>query len=401
VVKSPSWDLALGVLRQMKVSERATAGQQLGQQNGQAAAALCSIALPPFVRVAAVCADFFSGVSSLSSGLFLISATARFCSAENSVYEALRCGYRLLDCARIYGNEAEVGRGIRRALDEKIVTRDELFVVTKVWNDSHSRERALQSVKTSLKELQLDRLDLVLIHWPVNFEHEEGTVFPKDAQGKARNELDPSKASIQLCWQGLEDAVDQGLVRAIGVSNFSVQQIEALKSYARIQPDVNQVELQPYFQQEAMLEYAKKNGLVVMAYSPLGNLKREGAEDNTPLNEPLVAELAKKHNKSPAQIILRWGIQHGMVVLPKSVTPARIRENIDIFDFKLDEEDMNKMKELGKKNHRVSSFIHSRTQTGVFAVRVSQTRLHTTLLRMLTRPVNGRCSCSFAPVHQP
>jgi diketogulonate reductase-like aldo/keto reductase len=291
----------------------------------------------------------------------------------------------LLDCARIYGNEAEVGRGIRRALDEKLVTRDELFVVTKVWNDSHSRDRALQSVKTSLKELQLERLDLVLIHWPVNFEHEEGTVFPKDAQGKARNELDASKASIQLCWQGLEDAVDQGLVRAIGVSNFSVQQIEALKSYARIQPDVNQVELQPYFQQEAMLEYAKKNGLVVMAYSPLGNLKRDGAEDNTPLNEPLVAEIAKKHNKSPAQIILRWGIQHGMVVLPKSVTPARIRENIDIFEgFKLDEEDMNKMKELGKKNHRVSLFNHSIRHTGIFAVRAS--------LRMLTRPVNGRCS---------
>jgi len=272
---------------------------------------------------------------------------------ENSVYEALKSGYRHIDCARIYGNESECGAGIARAFAEKLLTRDELFVTTKVWNDCHSRERALQSVKDSLKDLKLDYVDLVLIHWPINFEHEEGTHFPKDPKtGKARNELDPSKASVKLCWQGLEDAVKAGLTRAIGVSNFSPAQIDELLTYATIKPDVNQVELQPYWQQDELLAYAKKQGMLLVHYSPLGNLKREGAEDHTPLNEQIVAAIASKHNKTPAQVILRWGVQHGNVVLPKSVTPERIRANLALFDFELDADDMANMRKLGEKNHR-------------------------------------------------
>jgi len=291
---------------------------------------------------------------------------------ENAVYEALKAGYRHIDCARIYGNESEVGRGIARALSEKLLTRAELFVTTKVWNDSHTRERALQSIKNSLKDLQLDYIDLVLIHWPIDFEHEEGTHFPKDPKtGKARNETDPSKASVKLCWQGLEDAVQQGLTRAIGVSNFSPQQIDELLEYASIKPDVNQIELQPYLQQDELLAYAKKNGLVIVAYSPLGNLKREGAEDFTPLNEPVVASIAKKHHKSPAQIVLRWGLQHGQVVLPKSVTPERIRANLALFDFALDEADMAAMKELGQKKYRFINPDFNVNGTHVFPVEKS------------------------------
>ncbi len=225
---------------------------------------------------------------------------------QQSVYTALKAGYRHVDCARIYGNEKEVGEGIKRALDEKILTREELFVTTKVWNNAHSRERALQSIKDSLSDLQLSYLDLVLIHWPVSFAWIDGQNWPKDENGHAI-QADPTEASVKTAWQALEEAVDQKLVRSIGLSNHSPDEIDEVLSYARIPPAVDQVELHPWFQQDALLTYGRKRNIVIVAYSPLGNLKREGAEDKTPLNEETVKALAKKYSKSEGQIILRWG----------------------------------------------------------------------------------------------
>lgn len=270
-----------------------------------------------------------------------------------SVYTALESGYRHIDCARIYANEKEVGAGITKAFNEKIVTREEVFITSKVWNTEHSRELALQSVRDSLADLQLKYLDLVLIHWPVHFARipEKGS-FPRDESGQVINETDASKASIRAAWEGLEDAFASGLTRAIGVSNFSSAQIDELMLYAKVKPVCNQVELHPFFPQDELLAYCKSKNIAVVQYSPLGNLNAGSEENDTPLKDPLIVELAAKYKKTPAQIILRWGIQHGQVVLPKSVTPSRIRENIDIFDFQLDQSDMEAIKKLGAKNKR-------------------------------------------------
>lgn len=273
---------------------------------------------------------------------------------ESSVYCALQSGYRHIDCAVIYANQKEVGAGIARALKEGLLKREELFVTTKVWNDSHTADRTHKSMMDSLADLQLDYLDLVLIHWPVEFAYlPEKGMFPRDDKGVVINDTDlAGGASVKACWQALESLVQQGLVRSIGVSNFSMEEIQALMSYAKIKPVCDQVELQPYFQQEELLAFAKSQDMILVAYSPLGNLRHKGTEHDTPLNDPVVASLAKKHGKSPAQIILRWGVQHGHVVLPKSVTPSRIRENIAIFDFELSKEDMEAMRALGNKHKR-------------------------------------------------
>lgn len=271
---------------------------------------------------------------------------------KDSVYTALKAGYRHIDAARIYGNEKEVGEGIKRALDEKILTRDELFVTTKVWNNSHSQELALKSIRASLADLQLDYLDLVLIHWPVDFEFVEGESFPKNEAGHIK-QADPAVANIKLAWQGLEAAVEQKLVRSIGVSNFTVAEVDALREYARIVPACNQIELHPYLQQEELLAYGRKHNIVTVAYSPLGNLKRDKEEEGkTPLVDETVKALAKKYGKSEGQIILKWGLQHGQVVLPKSVTPSRIESNLALFDFELSAEDLEQMKKLGAKQVR-------------------------------------------------
>lgn len=248
----------------------------------------------------------------------------------------------------------EVGAAISRALADGVVKRSELFVTTKVWNDAHSRSLSLQSVRDSLADLRLEYLDLVLIHWPVNFVHQGpgGSPFPKDAAGQVINETDPNKASVRLCWQGLEDAAAAGLTRAIGVSNFSTAQCDELLAYASVRPVCNQVECQPYFPQRDLHAYLKSKGMVLVAYSPLGNLRAAGAEDVTPLNEEAVKRVAAKHNKSPAQVILRWGVQHGHVVLPKSVTEARIISNIQLADFVLDADDLAAIDALSAKQQR-------------------------------------------------
>lgn len=277
--------------------------------------------------------------------------------AEASAYAALQVGYRHLDCARLYANEKEVGAGIARALQEGLLTREELFVTSKVWNDSHTRELTRSSVEGMLADLGLSYLDQVLIHWPVSWR----VPNVRDEAGNSVEETDPTKASAKLAWGALEELVDEGKIRSIGVSNFTPAQIDELLTYARIRPDVNQVELHPYLQQDALLADAKSRGMLLTHYCPLANVHRPGFESLTALTEPIILALAEKHKRTPGQIILRWGVQHGNVVLPKSVTPERIKANLDIFDFELSEEDMAQIKELGKRQHR---FVNPTSRTG-------------------------------------
>jgi methylglyoxal/glyoxal reductase len=231
----------------------------------------------------------------------------------NSVKTALEVGYRSIDTAAIYGNEEGVGK----AIAESTVPREELFITTKVWNANHGYEATLAAFDVSLEKLGLDYLDLYLIHWPL-----------------------PSQGKFVETWKALEKLYKDGRVRAIGVSNFKVHHLEEIIANCEIIPMVNQVEYHPRFNQRELHDFCKRHGIQLEAWSPLmqGGL----------LEEPDLVEIAKKYNKSTAQIIIRWDLQTGVVTIPKSVKPHRIAENADVFDFELSQEDMEKINALNQ-----------------------------------------------------
>src|SRR5690606_20483998 len=224
--------------------------------------------------------------------------------AERAVRTALEAGYRHIDTATLYRNEEGVGRAVRASG----VPREKVFVTTKLWNSDH--DRVEQAFDESLARLGMDYVDLYLIHWPA-----------------------PKQNRYVQAWRGLEKIYKDGRARAIGVSNFTVATLTRLLDETDIIPCINQIELHPWFQQHELREFHDKNGSLTEAWSPLGSGKGL-------LDDPALAVLAEKHGRTPAQIVLRWHIQIGNVVIPKSVTPSRIRENINVFDFILDHEDM-------------------------------------------------------------
>ncbi|WP_019005612.1 aldo/keto reductase [Cohnella laeviribosi] len=232
---------------------------------------------------------------------------------------AVKHGYRSIDTAAIYKNEASVGQAIREALAETGLAREELFVTSKVWTADLGYEQTLAAFDTSLNKLGLDVLDLYLIHWPVEGKYKEA-------------------------WRALEALYKQGRVRAIGVSNFQIHHLEDLMRDAEIKPMVNQVEFHPLLTQEKLRSYCREHGIQLEAWAPLmqGQL----------LNHPVIAEIAGKYGKTAAQIILRWDLQHGVVTIPKSTKPGRIAENAGVFDFELAPEDVERIDRLNE-NRRV------------------------------------------------
>jgi Aldo/keto reductases, related to diketogulonate reductase len=228
---------------------------------------------------------------------------------------AVNHGYRSIDTAAIYKNEASVGQAIREALAETGLAREELFVTSKVWTADLGYEQTLAAFDTSLNKLGLDTLDLYLIHWPVKGKYKEA-------------------------WRALETLYKQGRVRAIGVSNFQVHHLEDLMQDAEIKPMVNQVEFHPLLTQEKLRSYCREHGIQLEAWSPLmqGQL----------LNHPVIMEIAGKYGKTAAQVILRWDLQHGVVTIPKSTKPSRIAENADVFDFELAPEDVERINRLNE-----------------------------------------------------
>lgn len=227
--------------------------------------------------------------------------------AESAVAEAVRAGYRLIDTAAIYGNEAATGRGIARGLADAGIGREELFVTTKLWNYRLNFDASIDACRRSLDKLGLDYVDLYLIHWP-------------------------GLASFEANWKALEALQDQGLVKSIGVCNFLPHHFEALKRFASRMPVLNQIERHPKLTQDETAAYCREHGIALQAWSPL----MQGAI----LKEPLVLELAKKYGRTPAQIVLRWDLQTDFIAVAKSKTPERIRSNARIFDFELSRDDV-------------------------------------------------------------
>jgi alcohol dehydrogenase (NADP+) len=258
--------------------------------------------------------------------------------------EAVRYGYRHIDCAYIYQNEAIVGRALRHLFDEGTVRRDELWVTSKLWNASHRREQAIPAVRKSLEWLGLDYLDLYLIHWPVALK--AGTLFPESPA----DFVPPEEIPLAQTWQGMEDCLREGFTRHIGVSNFTAGKLSALLETCRIRPENNQVELNPYLQQPALVEYCFEQRIGVTAYSPLGKGNVARRNDLNLFEDPVIRAIAAKQGCTVSQVMLKWAIDKGIAVIPKSVTPERIRENYDAIRVALTTDDTAAIDRLDRHN---------------------------------------------------
>ncbi|XP_078448376.1 NADP-dependent D-sorbitol-6-phosphate dehydrogenase-like [Wolffia australiana] len=264
------------------------------------------------------------------------------------ILSAIKIGYRHFDCAADYLNEAEVGDALAEAFETGLVRREELFITTKLWNSDHGH--VLEACKDSLKKLRLDYLDLYLIHFPVATKHTGvgSTSSALDENGVLEIDI---TISLETTWHAMEELVGLGLVRSIGISNYDIFLTRDCLAYAKIKPSVNQIETHPYFQRDSLVKFCQKHGVSVTAHTPLGgstaNAELFGSVSS--LDDPAIKGLAEKYKRTPAQFVLRWGIQRDIVVIPKSSKLERLQENFEVFDFEISEEDMEEMKTLDRK----------------------------------------------------
>lgn len=267
----------------------------------------------------------------------------------DAVLEAIKIGYRHIDCAYIYGNEREIGEALQKAIKDGIVKREDLFITSKLWNNSHHKNDVRPALKQTLADLQLDYLDLYLIHWPVA--QKPDVVQPKSE----KDFLSQEEAPVEDTWKAMKQLKEEGLAKHIGVANFSIENLKRIMKHSDTTPEVNQVELHPHLLQEELVKFCKENKIIVTGYSPLGSKDRSSSmkkEDEPDLFElDSVKSVAQKHNKTAPQILLAWALNRGVSVIPKSTSKEHIKANFEAADIELSKEEMESINKEDK-NYR-------------------------------------------------
>ena len=269
-------------------------------------------------------------------------------SAKGEVYEVIRkaieIGYRHFDCATFYGNESEIGKAIADALKNGEVKREDLWITSKLWNNRHKREETQTALENTLKDLTLDYLDLYLIHWPVVLQYDVNY-----AQ-KGSDLISLSEISLIETWQGMIDVKEKSLTKHIGVSNFSIKKISQITEESGVIPEVLQIELHPFLQQEKILHYANKKGIFLTGYCPLGSADRPAARilkgEPKLFQQQVILNIAHDKGIAPAQVILAWAVNRSTSVIPKSVNPERLKQNLESADIEFSTQEMEKMSSL-------------------------------------------------------
>jgi len=274
-------------------------------------------------------------------------------SAKEIIQRAFESGYRHFDCALEYGNQEEIGQALHDMMEKNHISRGEVFVTSKLWNTHHMRHAAYDDLSTTLRQLQLHHIDLWLMHWPFSFSslpakgnsnHMQET---KDQNGK----VIPDDTSILETWQAMEKMHKDGKARAIGVCNFPLSILRQLLNSCEIPPAVLQIEQHPYLQQTELIEFCQSKGIHVTAYSPLGS-QMEGSVNL--LADPVLNEIAKKHNKTPSQVVLQWNLLRHISVIPKACSLDHMKENLEVFDFQLTSDEIRQIEGLDRNLRFVS-----------------------------------------------
>ena len=263
-----------------------------------------------------------------------------------AIREAIHIGYRHFDCARIYENEEEIGVALSDAFEAGDVIREDLWITSKLWNDAHARQDVIPALQSTLSHLKLDYLDLYLVHWPIAFERESGSESNKTIYAAA------DKYPLAETWKGMEECETMGLARHIGVSNFSIPKLEALVRSSTIKPEMNQIELHPLLAQQSLIDYCHKQHIHVTAYAPLGSKDRSAAlrrhDETDLLSHSSILDISLRSGMTPAQVLIRWSIERGTAVIPKSVHPERMQQNFESINFILGKVDMDTLANLDR-----------------------------------------------------